>query len=98
MSNQCSEIKLREISGYPNYLAGPDGSIWSRRKKIGNRWVTAEPTPMDLTIHHDGYRYVTLYRDGKARSRKVSVIIAETFIGPKPETNSGDRNVVIKTA
>ena len=39
---------------------------------------------MKPTIHHDGYRYVTLYAGKKARSRKVSVLVAEAFVGPKP--------------
>lgn len=83
------DIEYRELAGYPNYRVGSDGSVWTKRNKIGNRWVTGDWRLMRPTVHDDGYRYVTLYAGGKARSRKVSVMVAEEFIGPKPAAANG---------
>jgi len=73
------------IIDYPNYAIGNDGSAWTRRKKIGNRWSTTEEwQSLEATIHHDGYRYITLYLAGKPRSRKISVLVCELFVSEKP--------------
>ncbi|MDD5458381.1 MAG: HNH endonuclease [Phycisphaerae bacterium] len=78
-------MDIRAINGYPDYGVAADGSAYTHKKKIGNRWkITEDWNALAATIHHDGYRYITLYFAGKARSRKVSVLVCELFVGPKP--------------
>ena len=78
-------VEYSVIAVAPNYRVGSDGSAWTRRQKVGNRWVDGDWTAMSPSVHHDGYRYITLYADGRARSRKVSVLVCLAFIGPKPD-------------
>ncbi len=92
-------VEYKIIEGYTThgtaaYRVGNDGSVQSRKKKIGNRWIlSAGWNELKCTVHHDGYRYVSLYQGGNARIRKVSVLVALEFIGPKPEGQGrGERN------
>lgn len=80
------ETEYKIVSGYPAYRVGNDGTAWSRRQKTGNRWIDSESWwPLEGSVHHDGYRYITLYRDGTARSRKIAALVCEAFHGPRPE-------------
>lgn len=81
-----SFIKYRVIENYRLYRVGNDGSVWSRRWKVGNCWETRDDwQQLWPTVHKDDYRYVTLHKEGKSRSRKVSVLVAQAFhgVGPK---------------
>lgn len=64
---------------YPNYRVGDDGSVWSRRNRVGNRWVDGEWRELLPPVHGDGYRYVTLHPGN--RSRKVAVLVCAAFCG-----------------
>ncbi|HRF69961.1 MAG TPA: HNH endonuclease signature motif containing protein [Candidatus Pelethenecus sp.] len=78
-------IRFKEIRGFPNYLAGSDGSIYSKKRK---KYLAQEKTK-------DGYLKVTLYNEGKYRSRKTHRFIAEAFIDNpenKPQVNHIDGN------
>lgn len=84
-------VEYREITGYPGYRVGDDGSIWScramgRRRKelrhiplIKGEWVRMNPTTMQ-----NGYLIVTLRHDGRRRAFYVHRIVLEMFVGPCP--------------
>jgi hypothetical protein len=62
----------RVIPSFPLYEASTWGGIRSRHRVLRQ--------PLD----DDGYRTVTVYRDGKAFTRRSHALICEAFHGPKP--------------
>lgn len=82
------EVEYRPIDGFPGYRVGDDGTTWScwayngrNPRRLSNDWKRMKPTP-----DGDGYLSVGLYRDGKARRRKIHLLVIETFIGPRPSS------------
>jgi hypothetical protein len=73
-----SAIDIRRIPKFPRYLAGCDGSIWAARDG-------AEPTRIKERLDRNGYSRVDLYRPEGRVTKKVSHLILETFIGPRPD-------------
>ncbi len=72
------EVEYREIPGYPGYLAGSDGSIWTTKR-------SGQPRRMSPTLTDRGYFRVTLFVNGKDVSRFVQTLVLEAFIGPRPQ-------------
>lgn len=70
-------VVFRPVPGFPRYLAGTDGSVWSRSMSRG--WF-----PLVLRKDRDGYPRIRLRRDRKSHYTFVHKIILETFIGPCP--------------
>lgn len=74
---------MKTIPSLPGYLAGEDGHIYSTRAKYGAtapRQLAERPT-------HDGYlrvRVVKAYAE-PVRSQAVAPIVAEAYLGPRPE-------------
>lgn len=84
----------KDVVGFEGYYqVSADGRVRSvgRAIKCANRWgnVATRTYPgKELTpyVNHDrgGYRYVSLHRDGQIM-RRVSVLVAEAFLGPRPD-------------
>lgn len=78
-------VEYRDIEGYPGYQASSEGDIWSRhisggKGGIGSTWRKLRPRP-----DKDGYLSVTLFRDSKRKTMKVSHLILQAFVGPRPD-------------
>lgn len=75
------EIQHRDIPGFPGYLIGSDGTIWSRRSRNGRslrgEWHKLRP------MKREGYHYVNLGEYG--RGRAVHRLVLEAFVGPCPD-------------
>lgn len=83
------QLEYRDISGFPGYRIGNDGSVWSLRRKNGRPAdVWRELKPVALTT---GYRCVTLYLP-KANQRAIHRLVLEAFIGPCPTGMEGCHN------
>src|SRR5882672_10110237 len=83
---------LRLIPGFPCYLAGADGTIWTLKRKGGNdRGAGRLGAPRQLKTHQNGagYHVVNLDVGGKNQSRLVHRLVLETFRGPPPPGYSG---------
>ena len=73
----------KPIPGYPGYEVSDQGEVRSVPAPGSRRHGRV----LKPTFSH-GYRYVGLYRDGGKqpdRRIKVSVLVLEAFVGPRPE-------------
>ena len=73
-------MELKDAPGHPGYRITDDGRLWSDRTWRGSsgRWVKASPSGK-------GYLAANLFLDGKSRRRYIHHLVAEAFIGPRPD-------------
>lgn len=86
-------VEYREISGFPSYRVGNDGSVWSLFERscrgIGNgsgcKHVLGK-TWRRLKENRSGkYSRVSLYRNGTMFVKQVHQLVLEAFVGPCPD-------------
>jgi hypothetical protein len=67
------------ISGFPNYLIGQDGSVFSRRRvdRLGRKQGGKFLKPKSDT---QGYLQVCLIKDGKLNYRRIHRLVAGHFL------------------
>ena len=71
------EMKKLPIPGYPKYAITEEGAVYNSR--TGN--------PLATSRNRDGYHKVNLYSAPKTKHTKyIHNLVAETFLGPKPDT------------
>lgn len=73
--------ELRRIPGYPRYLAGSDGKIYSTFTRGGHR--SSYPRLLKSRLRY-GRPYLALRVRGKVVSRFAHCLVALAFIGPVP--------------
>lgn len=71
----------KEITGFPNYYATPDGDIWSGPKKSFTGYRKLKPH----ALNKQGHVSVQLFKNGPRIWRQIHRLILETFVGPCPE-------------
>jgi hypothetical protein len=88
-------VEYRDVSEFPGYRVGSDGSVWTRwerfyprgisragvRYVLGEHWKPLKARP----INKYGYLEVQLYKDGLRYHRLVHRLVLEAFIGLCPE-------------
>lgn len=75
-------MELRPIEGFPGYLAGEDGFIYSMMPWKG---VTPrEPRRLQGGMDNSGYRNVTFIQNGVKFTERVHVLVCCAFYGPQP--------------
>ncbi|QAU06321.1 HNH endonuclease [Gordonia phage Rickmore] len=65
----------RNVEGFEDYVVNPDGEVYSESKK----------ELKNLRINNQGDVMVDLYRDRKQNTRKVSLLVAQAYLGEPPE-------------
>lgn len=83
-----STVRYAVVEGFPGYMVGTDGSIWSCRKigakpGLGDKWRRLKPWRGTATSYP--YLKVNLCQDGKVCTREIHRIVLETFVGPRPD-------------
>jgi hypothetical protein len=78
--NQGSVIIYKEITGFPSYRVGDDGSVWSRARS--KDWKRLSP---QIAGRDRGHHKVTLTKDGQHLNRYVHHLVLEAFVGPCPD-------------
>lgn len=76
--------RLKPIPGFPGYFASTTGEIWSLRV---SRWGHRRWLKRRLHTGRDGYRDCTLAtgnRKTQVKNKPVHVLVALTFLGPRP--------------
>ena len=76
-------VEYREIEGYPNYLAGSDGSIWSIKKQNG-KGLRDEWKRLRTTKNDRGYEHISLCHQNVVKSFTVHSLIIRAFQGQNP--------------
>lgn len=82
-----STLSFREVSGFPGYAVGSDGSVWCCRGRGGRKGLPdpADWRPLCQTPDKDGYLRVGLYGGGRRWCFPVHRLVLEAFAGPCPE-------------
>ncbi|MEH2444143.1 NUMOD4 domain-containing protein [Nostoc sp.] len=85
MSQTLDKLFLTAIPGYENlYSITRSGRVWSHERvssicrSVKGRWLK----PLK---NNDGYLQVNLCSNGEIKTIKVHIIVAQTFIGERPE-------------
>jgi hypothetical protein len=82
-------VTLKEISDFPGYLIGDDGSVWTTKAKGGNDRtpgrIALKPRRMKTHVARHGYLYVNLDRGGKNTVMAVHRLVLIAFVGPCPD-------------
>lgn len=73
LTNPPANVDHRAWPYDDDYLIGADGSVWTRKNKA--RWIKLRPR-----INSWGYRTIGI----NGRTKKVAVLVLETFVGPRP--------------
>lgn len=68
---EVSGVEFKDISDFPGYCVGDDGSVWSRHKWGYRAGLVDAWRPLSLQKHPNGYQTVSLTRGGKKSSKKV---------------------------
>lgn len=74
----------REVVGFPGYLVGDDGTVWSRRDFQGGVDADEVRPLRPVTSNRWGHRHIKLRRDGRTYTRYVHRLVLEAFVGPCP--------------
>lgn len=79
-------VRLKTISGFPNYAVSKNGKVWSRKRQI-----FLKPQM------RGGYKSVRLHENNKWRYKTIHRLLLRTFIGKCPKGmeachNNGNRS------
>jgi len=72
-----NNIEYRQIPGFPDYDAGSDGSIWSKKR---GKYTKRKPI-----INDRGYYIISLSMNNRKTTHTIHRLIAITFLGPRPK-------------
>lgn len=80
-----NRVQYKRPEGFPNYLVGDDGSVWSNfvvggQGAVTDRWRRLRPG----RLHH-GHVKVTLCKSGEKFSIQVHQLVMLCFVGKPPD-------------
>lgn len=85
-----NQVEYRDISGFPGYRVGDDGSVWTCKARSKNKlghsiWILSNTwKPMIPQPDTGGYFHVRLTVHGKYHDKPVAHVVLTEFVGPKP--------------
>lgn len=93
-SDPCTDVEIKPIPGWEGlYKASSDGHIFSEDRIVpSKRWGTMTLKGRKLRQHPraNGYLKVSLCRESRPTCRSVHLLVALTFIGPRPNGHDID--------
>lgn len=80
-------VAYRPVPGYPGYLVGDDGSVWSRWKRGPSSRMGSEYNRRLNPVVWSPYGHLAVYlsRNGKRRGFSLGALVLLAFVGPAPE-------------
>jgi hypothetical protein len=89
-------VTFKDVSGFPGYCVGDDGSIWSCLQRPRHRNVPGSVAFLSDTWHRikatpakSGYHQVKFRRDNKQFTDAVHRVVLRAFVGPRPFGQEG---------
>jgi hypothetical protein len=92
-STAAQQVEYRDITDFPGYRVGDDGSVWSRWQRSGSRWILGNDwywlmpisTGRNAYFRSDYVRFaVRLFREGKSHRFYIHHLVLNAFLGPCP--------------
>lgn len=83
--------RVRGIAGYEGFYSVSDSGVVTSEDRViirsDGRRRTVKGRQLEPSVRTTGvaYREVSLWRDGKGDTKKVHSLVAEAFLGPRPE-------------
>lgn len=101
MTHASTIARYLPIDGYPGYILGDDGTVWSLWWKPGyggGHVITETPRLRKYKWPVPGakikrYPQVALAKEGKNYWHSVHTLVLETFVGPKPSPEMQSRHL-----
>jgi hypothetical protein len=86
VEQQQPEVEYRDVSDFPDFRVGTDGSVWTRRpsrgcKKLDHTWRLLK----QWQDPKRGYCTVTLCKNGRYQRFMVHRLVMLIFVGPRPK-------------
>lgn len=85
------KIVYKPIKGFEGFWIGTDTTVWTLWRRVsagfnkGSKMILGEiPKPVKHRTNKDGYKYVSLWRNGKPTNRRISRLMLAAFVGPCP--------------
>lgn len=85
------DIRWLDVPGFPCYEVSDRGDVRSMLA-AGFGKKPEQPRILKASLDGHGYRRVYLRRDGRTHSRKVSWLVLEAFLGPRPDNADACHN------
>jgi len=83
-SQSATPVEYRDIKGFPGYRVGSDGSVWSCKSINGKGPLSSEWKKLKPIKKANGYIVASLCC-GKIKSLGVHCLVAQAFIGERPD-------------
>ena len=80
--------EYREVVGFPEYLVGNDGSVWSCYRSLGvgkGKAPSAVWSRLKPDLGELGHMRVTLFLSGRRVRVLVHHLVLRAFVGPRPD-------------
>lgn len=81
-------IRYAGIAGFPGYRVGDDGTVWTAKLGAHGGW-----RPMKTPLTTAGYPRVTLSHLNVQQNSHVHTLVAEAFLGPRPDPRAVCRHL-----
>jgi hypothetical protein len=85
-----STTEYRQIEGFPGYMVGSDGSVWSCRKTVHRGWrygslpgISSTWRRLNPLPHKSGHLFITLMPNRKVIA--IHRLVLEAFVGKRPK-------------
>lgn len=85
MADADSTRLWRPVLGFDGYEVSNDGMVrsWRPERNFGKRPLA--PRLLCANRDADGYTKAVLYINGKRHDKRVATLVAEAFVGPRPD-------------
>jgi hypothetical protein len=90
-------VEYRAIDGWPHYLVGDDGSVWSRKGYGRSKTLSDKYKKMSGCVRPDGYITITLRERGRKSQWLLHSLVLTVFKGPRPRLLEGCHDNGVKS-
>lgn len=90
MSSENSTVVYKPVPGFPGYRVGDDGTVWSRKRRVGLGTGGGIRVELDapwkkMTLTKNNHGRLIVYLSPPKTFFQVSRLVLIAFVGPPPE-------------